>query len=498
MTRKPFRAAALSAANVQLNSNGFSTALVGSNAASANLSFTLPTSLGLSDQVITTDGSGNLFFSNVSGGSFSVALANASNALSNVITSISTIAFDTDSGFDIVDLGNNAVKVQMNSTFKFWEVEGQDTIIAEGLDTINIAAGDGIAISTNASSKTLTIAAIPEEQGDTLDDQFTVSSSNVFTLSQSVSSANNIIVSLSGIVQSPDTHYSVSGTSLIFNNSAPLTQNVHVGVRYLQVIRSSSTVTVGSGINFVDAFEISGNSNVFTLSSNVTAASDLLVLLDGVLQATTSYAIDANQLTLANVIPLSTGSLEVRGISSITSNVDAVINTSFAVDGSTNAFTLPSVPSSADGILVSIDGLVQHPDTYSVSGTTLTLANTAPLPTSKLAVRSIGSGSSGSGGVGTIDSWNTISSNTYLVSNNKYFVDSSNSAITAYLPNTASYGDYVRIIDATGNASNNTLTVARNSHKIQGASSDLIISVDRAAFGLTYFNASQGWLLTER
>jgi hypothetical protein len=78
----------------------------------------------------------------------------------------------------------------------------------------------------------------------------------------------------------------------------------------------------------------------------------------------------------------------------------------------------------------------------------------------------------------------------------KLFIDTS-SAKTVTLPSSASMGDEIRIIDVTGNASTNNITVSRNGHKIQGAASDLIINVDRAGIGLVYYNSAQGWILIE-
>ena len=85
-----------------------------------------------------------------------------------------------------------------------------------------------------------------------------------------------------------------------------------------------------------------------------------------------------------------------------------------------------------------------------------------------------------------------------LVAGNKKIVDTSSSAITLTLPGTASIGDEVHIIDGTGNASTNNITIARNGHKIQGAAENLVVSTDRAAFQLVYYNANNGWVLINR
>ena len=79
-------------------------------------------------------------------------------------------------------------------------------------------------------------------------------------------------------------------------------------------------------------------------------------------------------------------------------------------------------------------------------------------------------------------------------------VDTSSSAITITLPISSgppSLGDFVRVLDATGNAATNNITVARNGNNIQGAAADLTIATNRAAIGLVSVNATQGWVLSE-
>ena len=76
------------------------------------------------------------------------------------------------------------------------------------------------------------------------------------------------------------------------------------------------------------------------------------------------------------------------------------------------------------------------------------------------------------------------------------FIDTS-TAKTITLPTSAYMGDEIRIIDVTGNAGTNNITIGRNGHSIQGAASDLTININRTALGLVYYDAAQGWLLTE-
>ena len=71
------------------------------------------------------------------------------------------------------------------------------------------------------------------------------------------------------------------------------------------------------------------------------------------------------------------------------------------------------------------------------------------------------------------------------------------SAITATLPASPAIGQEVRLIDATGQAATNNITVARNSEKIQGVAENLTISTNRAAICLVYYNTANGWVLRE-
>lgn len=77
--------------------------------------------------------------------------------VSNEIEGVQILRFDTNSGFELTDLGSGAVQVGMNSTFKYWQVAGQPTLIAEGLDTVEIIAGAGMTITTNNTATTKTI-----------------------------------------------------------------------------------------------------------------------------------------------------------------------------------------------------------------------------------------------------------------------------------------------------------------------------------------------------
>lgn len=89
-----------------------------------------------------------------------VGLTNSSNVYCNVLPGIERLAFDTDSGFDVTDIGNATAKIGMNSTFKCWNVNGSPGLVAVGLDTVNFIAGSGINITSDNTlvPKTFTIS----------------------------------------------------------------------------------------------------------------------------------------------------------------------------------------------------------------------------------------------------------------------------------------------------------------------------------------------------
>lgn len=92
-----------------------------------------------------------------------VSLIGPDYTLSNIVTNVTKLRFDSDAGFDVVDLGSGEVKISMNSTFKYWHVDGQEHLTAEGIDHVKLAAGPGIEITTDphASTQTVTFSVLP-------------------------------------------------------------------------------------------------------------------------------------------------------------------------------------------------------------------------------------------------------------------------------------------------------------------------------------------------
>jgi hypothetical protein len=143
--------------------------------------------------------------------------------------------------------------------------------------------------------------------------------------------------------------------------------------------------------------------------------------------------------------------------------------------------------------LVFLNGILLTDSDYTATnGNTITLATAANL-NDDIIINSFDLGTS----TRRVNTWSAPSTTPYpAVAGDKLFINTS-SAKTITLPSIAILGDEIRIIDATGNASANNITVARNGHNILGNASDLTINIDRSGIGLVYYNTTQGWILIE-
>ena len=162
----------------------------------------------------------------------------------------------------------------------------------------------------------------------------------------------------------------------------------------------------------------------------------------------------------------------------------------------------------ADGTLT----VAKLTSTLDLSSNTVTLPNTsvtndmlagsianAKLVNSSVTVNGSSVALGGSVDISAGTSWQTEKTTSFTaVAGEGYFVNTTSGAITVTLPASPSLGDEVSIIDASGTADTNNITVGRNSENIQGTAADLTISTERAAFTLVYFNSTQGWLLKDK
>ncbi len=206
-------------------------------------------------------------------------------------------------------------------------------------------------------------------------DSFTGNGSNTqFTLSTSATT-KTILVYLNGVVQTPTTDYSVSGTTLTFV-TAPA-NNDSIAVRIIDVTNLADLQITN------DYFLGNGSNTQYTLGTAYSANAYSLVFLNGVAQKpTVDYGISGSTLTFLTAPPNN----EQIAVFSINA-VDEFVSDEFTGNGSNTVYTL-STPSTTRKTIVSLNGITQRPVTdYSVSGTTLTFV-TAPANNDKVVVRS--------------------------------------------------------------------------------------------------------------
>lgn len=232
----------------------------------------------------------------------------------NTFANISTIQFDTESGMAVVDEGNNTVTIQLNSTFKYWQVDGNTGLEAFGLDTVNFIAGDGISITANNSStpKSITFESTATGAGPSVVESDVFSANgvqNTFTLTKSTST-DKAFVYVSGVAQVPQVDYQVSNKTLTFN-TAPL-NGTTIEVRSLVDVQLTN---VSSFIS--DQFLANGVQTVYNLSTTAYSTNGVFVFVDGVTQVpVVDYSISGNVITFTYP-PENNGIIEIRSVEAV-------------------------------------------------------------------------------------------------------------------------------------------------------------------------------------
>lgn len=232
----------------------------------------------------------------------------------NTFANISTIQFDTESGMAVVDEGNNTVTIQLNSTFKYWQVDGNTGLEAFGLDTVNFIAGDGISITANNSStpKSIRFESTATGAGPSIIESDVFSANgvqNIFTLTRATNT-DKAFVYISGVAQVPQVDYQVSNKTLTFN-TAPL-NGTTIEVRSLVDVQLANVSSFVS-----DQFVANGVQTVYNLSTTAYSTNGVFVFVDGVTQVpVVDYSISGNVITFVYP-PESNGIIEIRSVEAV-------------------------------------------------------------------------------------------------------------------------------------------------------------------------------------
>ena len=178
-------------------------------------------------------------------------------------------------------------------------------------------------------------------------------STTTFTLNYTVGSSSAILVSVSGVLQEPETAYNIStgGTKIVFSSAPESGEDIFV---------------IFLGIAF-DAGTLLGTGTITGQTAETAVADDDLVLI----YDTSAAAL--RKMTKANFAP--------------SVSLTYAVNANLTGDGSTTGFTIGTSGRSQNDILVTVNGVVFHPsDDYPLSGTTLTFS-TPPSASAEIRVR---------------------------------------------------------------------------------------------------------------
>lgn len=180
-----------------------------------------------------------------------VALSNATGGnVSNSIASVSTLKFDSTSGFGVTDLGSGNALITLGSTFKTWEVTGQPSLVAVGEDTVQFIAGTGITITTSNTSnpKSITFNSTGGGGGgsgaNVIVDDFTGNGvQTTFQLSTTPGNINQTSVNYNGVTLLRNS-YTLSGANITF--VSPPANGAQIEVSTLEAGNASPGIPGGS------------------------------------------------------------------------------------------------------------------------------------------------------------------------------------------------------------------------------------------------------------
>jgi hypothetical protein len=296
-----------------------------------------PTTDGTANQVIQTDGSGNLSFTSIS-------------------TNFLGLADVTPSTFS----GQAGKVVQVNAGETGIEFGG----VTLGQSSRDSKTGDG--------------------------------TTTAFTLTATYAGTNDVLVFVDGVIQYPGTHFSLSGTTLTFTTAPVSGARIETfGTSPLTSVNTPGDGTVTAAKLAPssykrDIFTGNGSTAAYNLTGDAGSPLAPWVYVGGVLQdPTTHYTVDTSvspqTITFTSNLPNGTEAVVVYGPVSVTGvpsdgsigfskfNSSVFKSDTYTGDGTTVAYTLTESVLDGKHLLVTVAGVMQTPTTaYTATGTTLT------------------------------------------------------------------------------------------------------------------------------
>jgi hypothetical protein len=346
---------------------------------------------GSNGQVLTTNGTGGLSWTTVSGGGGGGG-ANISNGNSNVniATANGNITMGVAGNANIVTVTGTGVNVAGTLNVTGNATFGAKSNLGPVGNVIITGGSSGQYLRTDGAGN-LSWAATVGANGNVIVDTFTGTGSQTnFTLSVTPTSENFILVNIDGVLQLHNA-YTVSGTTLTFDAAPTNGSNIEVQIWNLTGIGGS----VYSGNYSTSTFTANGVQNTTTVTNGMTVDT-VIVTFDGVVQTpTTDYTISGTTMTFTTA-PGNGVLVQVRELATGT-NPQFALN-SYTGDNTTVNFSIASGATAAN-TLVTLNGVLQTPNVdYTVSGSTLTFTS-APSSGQAILFRELkGNSGGGSGG----------------------------------------------------------------------------------------------------
>ncbi len=275
------------------------------------------------------------------------------------------ITLTTDAGTDTVTIESTATG-SASDAFKTISVAGQNDVVADGAtDTLTLAAGDNITLTTNATTDTITIASTASGGGgggsvNVVTTQYTGNGSTQgFALDSTPGDNDAVQVYLNGVYQVKDAaNYSISGSTLTF--VTPPTNSTAIElVHFISEAATSLDSVQKTG---------DGTTATFDLGYTITDEKYTFVFIQGVYQEKSTYTTSGSSITFSTppqngytieVMVFGTSSISEGGGISWDTTVKTAAFTAVAGKGyfvnTTSAaitVTLPSSPSAGDEVSI--------------------------------------------------------------------------------------------------------------------------------------------------
>jgi hypothetical protein len=365
-------------------------------------------SQGTVGQVLASNGTGNVYWSSVGGGTGTVTSVDSGNGLTGgPITGSGSLSVLANSG------------IVANTTGLFVNAAYIATIAANSATYLNGKTEANLNVNSSVTSNTANLASYVIANSGIVSNStgVFVNASYIATISANAATYLNGKTESNLNVNNATTAYGKTESNLNVNSS--VTSNtantanyvvansgivsnafgVFVNTAYIATIAANSASYLGTtaAANFVqntDSRTLSGN--LYFTGANSYFSGKTTHNANVVLNAGISLIDSTGAQGTAGQILTSNGSGNVYW-SSVSGSSTSALTQTFTGDGSTTNFTLTTSVAGQNNIIVSMNGLVQIPVThYTISGTTLSFT-TAPYTGAVVEARNFENGSSGSG-----------------------------------------------------------------------------------------------------